>query len=113
MRDGKRVATLDGLAHWNENEDWLAVQWLNQHLDVSGVITEAVGGSYTQFARISMSTGLATVLGWPGHEGQWRGGYLEVGSREADIKRLYRNPLLGKLCRFCNSITLTMFIWAN
>lgn len=92
MRDGKRVATLDGLAHWNENEDWLAVQWLNQHLDVSGVITEAVGGSYTQFARISMSTGLATVLGWPGHEGQWRGGYLEVGSREADIKRLYETP---------------------
>jgi len=29
------------------------------------------------------------VLGWPGHEGQWRGGYSEVGTREQDIQTLY------------------------
>jgi uncharacterized membrane protein len=30
------------------------------------------------------------VLGWPGHESQWRGGYEEMGSRGSDIERLYR-----------------------
>jgi YYY domain-containing protein len=54
-----------------------------------GVIVEAVGGSYSGFARISTLTGLPTVLGWPGHEVQWRGGTEEIGSRESDIDRLY------------------------
>ena len=30
------------------------------------------------------------MLGWPGHESQWRGGAAEMGSREADIQTLYR-----------------------
>jgi uncharacterized membrane protein len=54
-----------------------------------GVIAEAIGGSYSAYARISTYTGLQTVLGWPGHEGQWRGGYEEQGSRQDDIKLLY------------------------
>ena len=54
-----------------------------------GTIVEAVGGSYSGYARISKLTGLPTVLGWPGHELQWRGGGEEIGSRESDIKKLY------------------------
>ena len=57
-----------------------------------GVIAEAVGGSYSAYARISTYTGLQTVLGWPGHEGQWRGGYEEQGSRQDDIQLLYSTP---------------------
>jgi uncharacterized membrane protein len=58
-----------------------------------GVITEAVGGSYSNFGRISRLTGLPTVLGWPGHEVQWRGGASEIGSRESDIAALYTTSL--------------------
>lgn len=36
-----------------------------------------------------MYTGLQTVLGWPGHEAQWRGSYTPQGSRREDITRLY------------------------
>ncbi|MCJ7432137.1 MAG: DUF2298 domain-containing protein [Anaerolineales bacterium] len=54
-----------------------------------GVVAEAVGGSYSAYARISTYTGLQTILGWPGHEGQWRGGYAEQGSRQDDIQLLY------------------------
>jgi YYY domain-containing protein len=54
-----------------------------------GVVSEAVGGSYSNYARISKFTGLPTVLGWPGHELQWRGGVEEIGSRESDIRELY------------------------
>jgi YYY domain-containing protein len=54
-----------------------------------GIITEAIGGSYTNYARISTYTGLQTVLGWPGHEAQWRGDYAPQGSRHDDIVKLY------------------------
>jgi len=61
-----------------------------------GVVAEAVGGGYSEFSRVSMYSGLPTVLGWPGHEGQWRGGYTEVGSREDEIRRLYSTNLWGE-----------------
>jgi len=54
-----------------------------------GVVSEAIGGSYSNYARISRLSGYPTVLGWPGHEVQWRGGVKEIGSREMDIQRLY------------------------
>jgi uncharacterized membrane protein len=53
------------------------------------VIAEAVGGSYSAFGRVSAQTGLPTVIGWPGHEVQWRGNSELLGSRQDDIGRLY------------------------
>ena len=64
-----------------------AITWLKSA--PLGVIAEAVGGSYTSYARISEYTGQPAVLGWKGHESQWRGGDAEQGSRETDIKTLY------------------------
>jgi uncharacterized membrane protein len=29
------------------------------------------------------------VIGWVFHQGQWRGGYAEVGSREGDVEKIY------------------------
>jgi uncharacterized membrane protein len=68
-----------------------AIAWVDANLQ-DGVIAEAVGGSYTYFARVSAHTGFPTVLGWPGHESQWRGGYREIGNREGDIRSLYTSP---------------------
>jgi len=84
-----RGFTLDGNKFFEDfyPEEYQAVKFLK---DVPyGVITEAVGGSYSNFGRISRLTGLPTVLGWPGHEVQWRGGASEIGSRESDIATLY------------------------
>jgi uncharacterized membrane protein len=64
-----------------------AIRWLQSAPD--GVVAEAIGGSYSAYGRVSTLTGLPTVLGWPGHESQWRGGYEEQGSRQADIETLY------------------------
>jgi YYY domain-containing protein len=63
------------------------ILWLRSAPD--GVVAEAVGGSYTGFGRISEYTGLPAVLGWPGHESQWRGTGEPQGTREADIADLY------------------------
>lgn len=54
-----------------------------------GVVAEAIGDGYSGYARISMLTGLQTVLGWPGHEAQWRGSFEPQGSRRDDIMKLY------------------------
>jgi uncharacterized membrane protein len=71
-----------------ENPDEAAaIEFLRSVPD--GVITEAVGDGYSGYARISTHTGLQTVLGWPGHESQWRGSYQQQGSRREDISKLY------------------------
>jgi YYY domain-containing protein len=80
--------TLDGAAYLANTmpDDYQAIQFLQQ-LD-PGVVVEAVGGQYSEYARVSTFSGFPTVLGWPGHEGQWRDHALQ-GSREQDIETLY------------------------
>ena len=70
-----------------ENPDEaVAILWLRSAQD--GVVAEAIGGAYSNYARISIYTGLPTVLGWGNHEGQWRDQALQ-GSRQSDIEALY------------------------
>jgi len=63
-----------------------AIAWLRSAPD--GVVAEAVGEAYSNYARISIYTGLPTVLGWGNHEGQWRDQALQ-GARQEDIETLY------------------------
>jgi uncharacterized membrane protein len=84
-------ATLDGAAHLalRNRGDLAAIEWLNQNVHDSPVILEGPGTSYTYGSRISAHTGLPTLLGWPGHERQWRGGGdLQLG-REDIIDAIY------------------------
>ena len=84
--------TLDASAYLARQapDEATAIEWLSGA--PPGVVAEAVGGQYSGYARISTLSGQPAVLGWPGHEGQWRGGYDEVGSRESDIRTLYETP---------------------
>ncbi len=77
------------IEHGNPDEA-AAIQWLNSAPD--GTVAEAVGGSYTGYGRISEYTGLSTVLGWPGHELQWRGTSNPQGTRQDDMILLYSTP---------------------
>jgi uncharacterized membrane protein len=81
--------TLNGTAYLARNnpDEAAAMAWLRQA--PLGVVAEAIGGSYTQYARMAVNSGLPTVLGWEFHEMQWRGGTDEMGSRRMDIERLY------------------------
>jgi YYY domain-containing protein len=81
--------TLDAGAHLAlyQPDEAAAIAWLAEA--EPGTVAEAVGGQYSSYARVATLSGQPTVLGWPGHEGQWRGGYAEVGTREADIRTLY------------------------
>ena len=87
----RRPPTLNGLAyveHFNPNE-YAALMWLRDNVEGSPVVLEAVGGAYSDYARVSANTGLPTLLGWANHENQWRGNEPEIGNRDPIIRRIY------------------------
>lgn len=94
--------TLDGkqyLQQFNPDE-WSAFEWLNTA--PPGVVAETVGVQYNpDTSRVSTHTGLQTVLGWQGHEWQWRGGVEEMGSRAGDIDLLYSTNSWEEAFQIC------------
>ncbi|MBM3947695.1 MAG: hypothetical protein FJ312_00345 [SAR202 cluster bacterium] len=87
----RSTATLNGLAHvaGESGGEVEAVRYLRENAGEDTVMLEAVGGPYTAFGRVSSSTGVPTVLGWPGHELQWRGDDKAFQGREADVATVY------------------------
>ena len=102
-------ATLDGLAFVGpKGAEYRAIQYLRDNASRDSAILEAVGDErvsgvdlngngntldgpdYTEFGRISASTGIPTVLGWPGHELQWRGSSEPFEGRAQDVLTIYR-----------------------
>ncbi len=86
--------TLDGAAHLRAccAADMDGIAWLNAHVEGVPVILEAPGDRYQAYVyagRVSAFTGLPTLLGWGGHQHQWRGTYEEPARREPDIETLF------------------------
>jgi len=77
-------------------DDFQAVLWLNKNVSGLPVVVEAVGESYTDFARISANTGLPTILGWRVHEWLWRGSFDKPGVRTEEVKDIYESTDLSK-----------------
>jgi YYY domain-containing protein len=90
-----------------------SIQWLRREVPPGSVVLEAAdvfnadavvgqgatpecGGSYNGegFAGVSAATGLPTVLGWKGHQEQWRGGdpvaREQLGPRCAAVDTIFR-----------------------
>lgn len=87
----KNYQDLNGML-WLQKQypsDYEAILWLKEKIKGQPVILEAVGESYTDFARVSSFTGLPTVIGWPVHEWLWRGSYDEPGVRDAEVGQVY------------------------
>lgn len=71
----KKYRGQEGLHFLDRNGpgDLQAVKWLNDNVIGQPAILEAFGDSYTDYARISMATGLPTLMGWEVHQWLWRG----------------------------------------
>ncbi|MBN1921552.1 MAG: hypothetical protein JW892_09925 [Anaerolineae bacterium] len=88
------AGTLDG-ALWLQQrhpDDWDAISWLNTHVEGRPVIVEVPGDRYRAYVyegRVSAFTGLPALLGWGGHQSQWRGNYDEPALREAAFEMLF------------------------
>jgi YYY domain-containing protein len=88
-----RRLTLDGLVHLRPDERE-AIRWIRRNTPADAIILQAPGDSYrADQCRLSAATGRATLLGWQGHEQQWRGvtyGALTQGRLDA-ATTLYRD----------------------
>ncbi|HYB53324.1 MAG TPA: hypothetical protein VEG84_05625, partial [Thermoanaerobaculia bacterium] len=86
--------TLDGLRYLEKTApgEYRAVLWLRQTLRGTPVVLEAQGPSYQDFGRISMLTGLPTVLGWEYHVQQRGNSSDEIARRRSAVESIYSNP---------------------
>ncbi len=92
--------TLDGLAFVKESSpgEYAAIQWLRDQAP-PGRIVEAVGQDYSDYGRISASTGLPAILGWEGHELQWRGGHEPMAGRRDHVAAVYQSNDVAEIRR--------------
>ena len=95
LHPGETLAdnTLDGLAFVRETDpdEYAAIAWLRVQ-DSLGILVEAVGDDYSDYGRVSGSTGIPTILGWKGHELQWRGTSKLFDGREEAVAEIYQSP---------------------
>ena len=99
--------TLDGMAYMRAAEyndpngtidlsaDYDAIRWLQANVQGSPVVLEGLTPNYRWGGRISIYTGLPSVVGWRWHQEQQRWGYRRaVGERARDVNRIYatRDP---------------------
>ena len=84
--------TLDGLQHVERfvGPEYRAIEYIRENVGQDSAILEAVGGGYSEHGRIASSTGVPTVLNWPGHEMQWRGSSTPFAGREQDVQTIYQ-----------------------
>ena len=96
LQDGGSWAdnTLSGLDYLRRSEpdEYDAIMWLNTQAE-PGRIVEAVGDGYSNYGRVSAATGRATVLGWEGHQQQWRGDDQKnlLAGRRHDVASIYQD----------------------
>jgi len=103
---------LDGTAYLAESQpsDYAAIRWLNEQVPGALVILEAPGSggsSYVYEGRVSALTGLPTLLGWGGHETQWRGDSSVQSARDPDIKRIFTTLDAGEAAELLDRYEVT------
>ena len=100
------IAGLDNLAQTSPAESE-AISWLNDNRGDIGVLVEAPGCSYgtdngLPHNRVSMATGIPTIVGWNGHQWQWRRNQraqaAEIAPRAEDVRAIYESaPVAGDI----------------
>ena len=73
--------------------DYDALRWMQRNIEGSPVVAEAYSGNYYRSAgnRVAMYTGLPTIIGWAGHQGQQRAAVpdAKIQERVFDVEQLY------------------------
>jgi YYY domain-containing protein len=101
---GRDAPTLDALAYLKQHapDELAVIRWVRVNTPPAALIVQAEGRSYnSRDDRISAATGRPTLLGWAGHELQWRGEAFEsmtVGRRQA-LHAIYNPPSVAELGR--------------
>jgi len=109
VQEYPEAPTLDGTAYQAAEHpaDYAAIQWLNENVTGAPVILEKPGGSYDYAGRVSAQTGLPTLLGWAGHEHQWRGNTLVQDERRRVIEELCQTTDFQRTLTLLNEYDIT------
>lgn len=82
-------------------DDEPLIRWLRENVEGSPVIVEAVGPLYHWTGRISVNTGLPTVIGWDWHQVQQRWDYSGlVNERRVETQRFFTDADAASAERF-------------
>ena len=94
--------SLDGLRYLETLHpgEYRAVVWLRRTVEGTPVLLEAQGPSYQDFGRISMLTGLPTVLGWDYHVKQRGNSEAEIEARRLAVKAIYSDAESARAAPF-------------
>ena len=65
-----------------------SIDFLIKNTNENSIIYSGIGADYTDSSYISVFTGRATPLGWPGHESQWRANDKQIYERKSDLEKL-------------------------
>ncbi len=87
------------LVNGGQNE-LAALRWLRANTQPGDLVIEGKGASYrADQSRVSTMTGRPTLLGWDGHEAQWRGkSYAEMADGRAQaLEVIYRGSTVDQL----------------
>ncbi|HET7376331.1 MAG TPA: DUF2298 domain-containing protein, partial [Anaerolineae bacterium] len=85
-----------------------AIDWLNLYAADDAIVLEAPGDEYNAgTSRVSTWTGLSTVVGWSGHESQWRGDCVIQCPRVDDVNIIYTSPDAAKVMDLLNKYQVT------
>lgn len=85
------IPTLDGTLYLRgaRPSEAEALQWLQRRVRGVPVLLEAQGPPYERYSRVSMNTGLPTVLGWEPHLRQQGRAPGEIERRRRDVRTIF------------------------
>jgi len=107
-REGQE-RTLDALAYLDLRDPGAAaaLRWVRMNLDPEEhTLLEAAGASYGAGNTLSAASGVPTLLGWPGHQVQWRA-RAPVAARQSTVDEAYREGATPRIQSFLAHLGVT------
>jgi uncharacterized membrane protein len=108
---GNLSTNLSSIIHLqNDTNKYDLITYIKQNSNYNDVLVESKGQSYTKDSQISSETRIPTILGWVGHELQWRSNHEEIFDRELDIDTFYMSHDSEEIINIINKYSITMII---
>ena len=94
----------------NDTNKYELIKYLRLNSNHNDVIIETQGKSYTNDSQISSESRIPTILGWVGHQLQWRSNHSDIYDREEDIDTFYISNDSQEIINIINKYSITMII---
>ncbi|MFL2664698.1 MAG: hypothetical protein ACJ0G8_01850, partial [Dehalococcoidia bacterium] len=108
---GTITPNLSSIEHLENNKNKIdLIRYLKQYYNHDDVLIESYGQSYSNNNIIPSESRIPTVLGWIGHELQWRSNQEEVLDREKDINTFYETDDINQINNIINKYSITIII---